>query len=390
MSGRAGEIAPIILSSRSLGCDVAKDVTPPATLNGLSLPNRLTSITTPHGNLELPGFLPDATRGVIRTLDANDAKACGVESLMVNTLHLSMSPGTTVIRDVGGIHTFTGFSGPIVSDSGGFQVYSLAAGGAKGVTISPSGVSFKMQGQKKRLLTPEKCIQYQVQLGTDILFALDDCPQDGAGADALAASVDRTLAWGEACREAFDRTMSDRADRPLLFAVVQGGFDLDQRKRCVDGLLEIGFDGFGFGGWPIADDGTLVDEVGAVAEMLPDDLPLHGLGIGKPDNLVEAFRSGFDTFDCTIPTRDARRGRLYVDDGSSPGSFRYVRIEREAFARDQGPIEDGCDCPCCSTYSRSYLQHLFKIGETAGHRLATMHNLRYYSRLIERLRSTSS
>ena len=186
--------------------------------------------------------------------------------MMVNTLHLSMTPGTTVIKDVGGIHAFTGWDGPIVSDSGGFQVYSLAKGGAKGVSISPGGVTFKIQGQKKkRSLTPEKCIQFQVQMGTDILFALDDCPQDRAGKAALTECVDRTLAWGAAGREAFDRLTAKQDSRPLLFAVVQGGNDLDQRRRCADGLLEIGFDGYGFGGWPITGSGRLVDEVGAVA-----------------------------------------------------------------------------------------------------------------------------
>ncbi len=157
----------------------------------------------------------------------------------------------------------------------------------------------------------------------------------------------------------------------------------------MDGLLEIGFDGYGFGGWPITGSGTLVDEVGAVAEMLPDDVPLHGLGIGKPDNLTAAYRLGYDTFDCTIPTRDARRGRLYVDaPGDAPGIFHYVRIERESFARDSRPIDDRCDCPCCKRYSRAYLHHLFEIGEMSGHRLSTLHNLRYFTRLIERLRDS--
>ncbi len=349
--------------------------------------NRLTTLTTPHGDLKLPAFFPDATRGVVRSAGAADVAACGLEGLMVNTLHLSMTPGSTVIKKVGGIHAFTGWHGPVVSDSGGFQVYSLAIGGTKGVSLSKSGVTFKMQGQKKRTLTPEKCIQYQVQMGTDILFALDDCPPDGADSQTLADSVDRTLAWGKTCREALDRHAEDPETRPKLFAVIQGGDDLDARRRCVDGLLRIGFDGFGFGGWPISDSGGLVDEVGAVVEMLPEEFPLHGLGIGRPDNLVAAYHLGYDTFDCTIPTRDARRGRLYTDEsGDAPGSFDYVRIERESFARDDKPIDERCDCPTCTRYSRAYLHHLFVIGESTGHTLATTHNLRYYARLIERLR----
>ncbi len=354
--------------------------------------NRINSLITPHGEILLPSFFPDATRAVVRTIDSQDVRSCGVTTLMVNTLHLSMTPGTTVIKDVGGIHAFMGWAGPIVSDSGGFQVYSLASGGPKGVSISQGGVTFRIQGQKKkRSLTPEKCIRYQVQMGADILFALDDCPRDHADKTELAECVDRTLGWGAVCREEFDRQTAGQDTPPLLFAVVQGGDDLDERKRCVDGLLEIGFDGYGFGGWPITDSGTLVDEVGAVAEMLPDDLPLHGLGIGKPDNLAAAYRLGYHTFDCTIPTRDARRGRLYVDaPGDAPGTFQYVRIERESFVRDPRPIDDRCDCPCCSRYSRAYVHHLFTIGEMSGHRLATLHNLRYFTRLIERLRESDA
>jgi queuine tRNA-ribosyltransferase len=349
---------------------------------------RLTLLKTPHGDLTLPSFFPDATRGVVRTIDADDTKACGVEGLMVNTLHLSMTPGTSLIQEAGGIHSFMGWDGPIASDSGGFQVYSLATGGARGVSIAPGGVTFKIQGQKKkRSLTPEKCIQYQVQMGTDILFALDDCPLDNADKEALAASVDRTLSWGKSCREAFERQTVGLESSPLLFAVIQGGNDLDERRRCVDGLLEIGFDGFGFGGWPIADSGTLVDEVGAVAEMLPDDVPLHGLGIGKPDNIVAAYRLGYDTFDCTIPTRDARRGRLYVSGPEdAPGEFDYCRVERESFARDYRPVEAHCDCQCCENYTRAYLHHLSVIGDPTYHRLGTIHNLRFFTRTIEQLR----
>ena len=311
---------------------------------------------------------------------------------MVNTLHLSMQPGTTVIRDAGGIHKFAGWAGPIVSDSGGFQVYSLATGGAKGVSISSEGVTFKIQAQKKkRALTPEKCIQYQVQMGSDILFSLDDCPPDNADFSALEESVYRTLGWGRGCRDAFDRMTDSMDTAPLLYGVIQGGSDLDLRRRCIEGLLEIGFDGFGFGGWPIADDGSLVDEVGRVAEMIPDGKPLHGLGIGKPNNLVQAYHLGYDTFDCTIPTRDARRGRLYVEkeDGVA-GDFDYVRIEREAYARDNEPVEAGCDCSTCGRYSRAYLHHLFRIGESAGHRLATIHNLRFFTRVINSLRASDA
>ena len=370
----------------------------------------LTSLTTPHGDLPLPAFLPDATRGVVRAVDADDVRDAGIDALMVNTLHLSSQPGISVVKDAGGIHRFSGWEGPIASDSGGFQVLSLASGGPKGVRVSAKGLSYKPEGQsKRRQLTPEKCIQYQVQLGADILFCLDHCPPTGADAASHRESVEHTVEWAKQCKEALEKRypisgvrsqisdspsgsrFSDPGSRPLLFAVVQGGDDPSLRTECAERLLRIGFDGFGFGGWPIADDGGLVEAVGQVAELLPDDVPIHGLGIGKPENVVAAWRMGYHTFDCTLPTRDARQGRLYQST-SKPftGDYVYLHIEKERYSRDHASLDEGCDCVTCARYSRAYLHHLFSIGESAGARLATIHNLRFYGRLIEKLRAEPS
>jgi queuine tRNA-ribosyltransferase len=359
----------------------------------------LTSLKTAHGDLSLPAFLPDATRGVVRCVDVDDVRQAGIDALMVNTLHLSSQPGVSVVKAAGGIHRFAGWDGPIASDSGGFQVLSLAAGGPKGVTVSAKGLSYKPEGRsKRRQLTPEKCIQYQVQLGADILFCLDHCPPANADEAAHRESVAHTVAWARQCKDALGKrySISDGFDRrpptadcprPSLFAVVQGGPHPSLRTECAERLLEIGFDGFGFGGWPIAEDGGLLEAVGQLAELLPDDLPLHGLGIGKPENVLAAWRLGYHTFDCTLPTRDARQGRLYQSTSETfTGDYVYLHVEKERFSRDHSPIDEGCDCATCGRYSRAYLHHLFEIGEPAGARLATIHNLRFYGRLMKKLR----
>lgn len=354
-------------------------------------------LSTAHGDLSLPAFLPDATRGVVRTLDAADLQAAGVAGLMVNSLHLSTRPGATLVARLGGIHRFMGWDGPVAADSGGFQVYSLIAESPRNGSISTRGFTYRMGGKdKKRTLTPEKCIQKQFEVGADILFCLDHCTHPGEDRAAQERSVDHTVAWARKCREEFDRRLeraSGRTGRPLLFGIVQGGEDRDLRRRCAESLLEIGFDGYGYGGWPIAPDGSLVDAVGWVAELLPGEFPRHALGIGNPGNLVDAFALGYDTFDCVLPTRDARRKRLYTLtcdlDGVRPGAgkfYRYLYIDDERYARDPDPVDDRCDCPCCRRYSRAYLHHLFQIRDAAASRLATVHNLRFYTRLTARLR----
>ena len=360
----------------------------------------MNELATPHGTLALPAFLPDATRGVARTVGSADLEAAGVEGLVVNVLHLSEHPGASAIETVGGIHGFMGWRGVVACDSGGFQAYSLVARGAKMGSVSDRGFTYRLaRGGPKRTLAPAKCIERQLRLGADILFCLDQCTHPGDDPAAQRESVERTVRWARECRAEFDRRVDasrPTSERPLLFAVVQGGRDEPLRRRCAEELVAIGFDGYGYGGWPVDDDGALEDSVAlvreVVGELVPSGAPLHALGIGSPANLVSAAGMGYDVFDCVLPTRHARKGNLYVAlDGLADLSgpfFEYVFIRDDEHRRDGRPIEEGCDCATCSRHSRAYLRHLFEIGDSEGERLATIHNLRFYARLVARVGET--
>ncbi len=354
-------------------------------------------ILTAHGELGLPSFLPDATRGIVRFVDSGDLRASRVEALVVNTLHLSSQPGISAVKRAGGIHRFMGWSGPVVSDSGGFQVLSLAQQSPDLVRVTSRGFQYRRDRKdKKHILTPEKCIQQQFDLGSDIMFCLDYCTHPDAPQETQLQSVELTIEWAKRCREEYDRRMQRHPGgaRPLLFAVVQGGPSRDLRARCAESLQNLGFDGYGFGGWPIDDDGGLVEMVGYVAALLPAESPKHGLGIGKPENLAAAYRFGYRTFDCVLPTRDARHGRVYVFEPEWTGvwtvgrpPYSYVYIKDEDHIADSRPLERGCDCVACQHYSRGYIQHLFHINDPTGARLATIHNLRFFTRLVDALRA---
>ena len=354
-------------------------------------------LPTLHGTLRLPAFLPDATRGVVRTVDVADLERTGVEGLVVNALHLSSRPGASAVSAAGGIHRFMGWQGVVASDSGGFQVYSLAAGSEGQGSVSEKGFSYRLaKGREKERLTPEKCIRRQFQIGADIMFCLDYCTHPDAPAATQRESVEVTLAWAKRCKEEFHREMERKPQEgrpPLLFAVVQGGADRDLRRRCAEELVGIGFDGYGFGGWPVDSAGGLVDAVGYVRELVPRDRALHALGVGRPEGIVRAAAMGYDLFDCVLPTRHARGGRLYVSRdgfaglGAEERFYEHLFIREDVYRRDERPIEAGCDCTACRAHSRAYLRHLFEIGDPLGKRLATIHNLRFYARLMERLRS---
>lgn len=355
----------------------------------------LETLSTPHGELALPAFFPDATRGVIRSVGADDLEECGVQGLMVNAFHLLSRPGSRAIAAHGGVHSFMNWSRPVAADSGGFQVYSLLDGASSDVgSVSNKGFVCRLGDDGKRIvLTPEKCVQTQFRLGADLLFCLDYCTHPDDPPDKQRRSVELTVAWARRCRAQYDRLVEEKQlpanKRPLLLAVVQGGEDPDLRRECAESLLEIGFDGYAYGGWPIDADGRLCESVAQVAELVPDHLPRFALGIGKPNNLVKARACGYDLFDCVIPTRDARRRRLYVftrpptaDSLAGPDFHRCLYLQDKKHARDRRPLEDGCDCLCCRRYSRAYLHHLFRIHDGLADRLATMHNLRFYRRLV--------
>jgi queuine tRNA-ribosyltransferase len=354
-------------------------------------------IRTPHGDLQAPVFLPDATRAVVRSLDVRDLIECGIQGVVVNTFHLSKTPGSTPISSLGGIHAFMNWKGPIITDSGGFQVFSLLKDASGLGNISKRGFSYRLaKGHDKKLLTPEKCIRKQFRMGSDILVCLDHCTHPEAPYEEQRISVDHTVLWARTCREEFDRLLeqapSGSETRPLLFAVIQGGNDPVLRRECAEKLFEIGFDGYGFGGWPISAEDRLVEMVQYVAELIPASVPRYALGIGKPENIVQCARFGYHMFDCAIPTRDARHRRLYVfTDSSVQGNNFYgcLYLQDRKHVRAKGPIDESCDCLCCQDYSLAYLHHLFKVGDPLAYRLATIHNLRFYTRLTETLQGAS-
>jgi queuine tRNA-ribosyltransferase len=359
------------------------------------------ALDLPHGRVELPVFLPDATQGVVRSLDATDLLACGIEAVQTNVFHLMQKPGSATLKALGGLHRMFGWEGPIVTDSGGFQVYSLIHENPKYGSLTERGMLFRPEGSTRRFqLTPEKSVQLQVDYGADVVICLDDCTHVDAPREAQEDSVARTIAWARRGKAEFERQMQQRrvpaGRQPRLFAVVQGGGHRDLRQRCAEVLLEIGFDGFGLGGWPLDAKGKLLlDIIAYTRELISAKLPMHALGVGQPGNVVACARLGYNLFDSTMPTRDARHGRLLVFRSDPATSaleedwYSHVYIQDSCHIRSDAPLSEHCDCLCCARYSRAYLHHLFKVKDTLYFRLATLHNLRFMTQLVARLRALS-
>ena len=355
------------------------------------------SLNLPHGQVALPLFLPDATQGVVRGLDASDLQTVGVDALQMNVFHLMQKPGSSTIKALGGLHEMFGWPRPIVTDSGGFQIYSLIHENPKYGTLTDRGMIFRPEGSERRFqLTPEKSVQLQLEYGADIVVCLDDCTDVDQPGNEQLASVQRTVKWAKRCRAEFDRLLDAKhfTQRPLLFAVVQGGGDFELRRRCAEELLAIGFDGYGLGGWPLDSKGQLLlDVITWTRELIPPAFPLHALGVGQPANVVACARLGYGLLDSTMPTRDARHGRLLRFDEDPASSslsgewFSHVYIQDEKHIRSSQPISPTCDCLCCQHYSLAYLHHLFRVGDSLFFRLATLHNLRFMMQLVARLRS---
>ena len=281
------------------------------------------SLTIAGKRISLPTFVPDGTFGVVRSIDAQDLKNCGIQAVMMNTFHIMQKPGSSTVMALDGLHHFSGWQGLIFTDSGGFQAYSLMKENSKFGQVNSDGISFIPEGsQRKFLLTPEKCIRLQINYGSNLLFCLDDCTHvDEPDADQKTA-VERTIAWAKRCKTEYKKTIEqkkiEKHQRPLLFGIVQGGNSRELRKKCADALLEIGFDGYGFGGWPLNNAGELVEDMVAyLREIIPTNFPLHALGIGHPAFVAKSFSLGYDLFDSAMPTRDARHGRLYRFTGHS-------------------------------------------------------------------------
>ncbi|NJN55575.1 MAG: tRNA-guanine transglycosylase, partial [Anaerolineae bacterium] len=327
-----------------------------------------------------------------------DVARCGVTAVQMNVFHLMQKPGSSTIQALGGLHKMTGWQQPIFTDSGGFQVYSLLRQNAKSGSISDKGATFKTEGSggRKFNLTPEKSVQLQLSYGSDVVICFDDCTHVDDAAAEQEKSVQRTVAWARRCKAEFVRLVQEREGgvRPYLIAVVQGGASKELRRHCAEQLLEIGFDGYGYGGWPLDGEGNLLEEmVATVRELIPRRFTLHGLGIGHPANVAACVRLGYEIFDSTMPTRDARHGRVYSFT-SDPATarldgrgdfFRYLYLKDDKHIKTNRPISPFCDCPTCERYSLGYLHHLFKLNDSLYPRLATMHNLRFMTQLMENL-----
>ena len=348
-----------------------------------------------HGTIPLPAFFPDGTYGVVRCVDSEDLYNCQVPGLVMNGFHLLTKPGINVLRQFKGVNAFSGWNRPILTDSGGFQVFSLIRENAKFGEVRKNELIFRPDGgSEKIIITPEKSIQFQFACGSDIMMCLDYCthPEDSY-ADSK-HSVELTIDWAKRCKQEYEKQLLirkiPREKRPLIFAIIQGGGYHDLRKMCADALIAMDFDGFGFGGWPVASDGSLIEDILAyTASLMPNDKVKYAMGLGKPDGIIKCSQMGYNLFDCVIPTREARHNRLYVfnnDAAGDPFAYSHYYILDDKHIREDKPVSDSCDCHTCKNYSRAYLYHLYKIGDSLAYRLATIHNLRFYSQLMEKIR----
>lgn len=359
-------------------------------------------ITIKGKTYEFPIYLPDATRALVKSLDSVDLRNTHVKGAVVNTYHLMTDPGTEVIKKFGGIKNFMNFEGLVTSDSGGWQVFSLIHRSGKKGKITDDGVVFSVGGGKNTLFTPQKSIQVQFDIGSDIIICLDDFTPPNSTYDQNLDSVERTTKWAKLCKDEYNKQIEERGmeddNRPLVFAVIQGHLDKELRKKSANDLIEIGFDGYGYGGYVIDANGNLDLEISKyIANLIPEGKIRFALGVGTSWDIAALYDMGWHIFDCTLPTRDARHKRLYtfkkepknIKELKNRETYEYIYINKSKYIGDRNPIEDGCDCLTCTNYSRSYLRHLFYIGDSSAFRLASIHNLRHYTRLTEYLKKFS-
>ena len=358
----------------------------------------IAEIKLPHGSVRLPAFFPDGTRGAVKCLDFLDLESCGVSGIVANAYHLINNPGRSTVKSLGGLNKFIGWRHPILTDSGGFQVFSQIGENSKFGEIQEDQIVFRPENSDEKIIfTPEKCICAQFDYSPDIMMCLDYCTHPDASPEITKKAVDITIKWAKRCKDEYDNIIKSRKikDRPLIFGIIQGGNDKILRKECASALVEMGFDGFGFGGWPLDEQNNLTYDILAyTADQMPDNLIKYAMGIGKPEEIAACFKMGYTLFDCVIPTREARHNRLYIFDeqyGSvdeidfSQNFYKYHYIADDKYRRDSRPVSQVCDCLCCKNHSRAYLGHLARIGDPLALRLATIHNLRFYTMLTELL-----
>jgi len=328
-------------------------------------------VETPHGAFHTPAFMPVGTQATVKTLSPDELKQAGVEILLANAYHLSLRPGVDVIEKAGGINRFMGWEGPILTDSGGFQVFSLAELNK----VTDEGVAFQSHIDGGRLfLTPEDATRIQEALGADIIMAFDECVAYPCEKDYARIAVRRTLQWARRCLEA------RRSYDPAMFGIVQGATYKDLRRECAEELARMDFDGYAIGGLGVGEASFLMYEVlGYTAGLLPGDKPRYLMGAGPPDDIVMAVSSGIDMFDCVLPTRNGRNGFAFTSEG-------IVRLKRKEYRECFEPIDPECDCLACRRFTRAYLRHLLKADEMLGLRLVSLHNVSFYQGFMRRIR----
>ncbi|MBI5966614.1 MAG: tRNA guanosine(34) transglycosylase Tgt [Deltaproteobacteria bacterium] len=336
---------------------------------------RLGKCYTPHGVFHTPAFIPVGTQATVKAMTPEELRAMGAEIILSNTYHLYLRPGHERIRRLGGLHRFMHWNYPLLTDSGGFQVYSLNSL----VKVSKEGIYFQSHIDGSRhFISPEKCVEIQEALGADIIMCLDECTAYPASHEEAGHSLEITLNWSRRCKE------SHRDQGQALFGIVQGGMYADLRKRSVEALTEIGFDGYALGGLSVGESKeTLFQVVAETAPLLPPQHPCYLMGVGMPEDILEAIQQGIDMFDCVLPTRNARNGMLFTRCG------RMV-IKNASYGEDPLPIDLSCSCYVCRHYSRAYLRHLYLSEEILALRLNTIHNLHFYLTLMEDIRQAIS
>jgi queuine tRNA-ribosyltransferase len=333
---------------------------------------RLGQVVTPHGVFDTPAFMPVGTQGTVKGVPPTMVAETGSQCILANTYHLMLRPGEETVAQLGGLHRFMGWAGPILTDSGGFQVFSLSDIN----TISDDGVTFKSHVDGATIhLTPARSMVVQNKLGADIIMAFDECPPGNAAREYHVQAVERTLAWAEKCVAAHARK-----DEQGLFGIVQGGSEPELREYCAKRLIEMDFAGYALGGMAVGEGFEAMKRTLAVAApMLPEGKPRYLMGVGFPRDIVAAVAAGVDMFDCVLPTRNGRNAYAFTASGA-------MRLRNSKFTRDGGPIEEGCDCYACRLFSRGAIRHYFFAGEMLGPILVSLHNIRFFQRLMADVR----
>lgn len=337
---------------------------------------RTGTIAMQRGEIRTPAFMPVGTAATVKAMKPQDVRASGADIILGNTYHLMLRPGAERMERLGGLHRFMGWERPILTDSGGYQVMSLS----ELTKVTEEGVSFASHLDGTRhMLSPERSIEVQRLLGSDIVMAFDQLVPATATRDEAAAAMERSMRWAKRSRDEFDRGEA-HAERAALFGIQQGGLDEALRKASAGALIDIGFDGYAVGGLAVGEGHEAMCACLDYAPgHLPEDKPRYLMGVGKPDDIVEAVRRGIDMFDCVLPTRSGRTGQAFTADGP-------INIRNAKFGEDRQPLEPGCPCPTCTTFERAYVHHLVRSGEILGAMLMTEHNLWFYQRLMQGLR----